>query len=181
MYKRIAIIFQTVIIFLLPINARTAAVWWGTDDMYVTARHYIETESELGAEMILPESPLETVGADVLYIVAHGWTDGNSGGISLFGDNGTEYRLPFPVLLNNAAKNGIRSIVIDSCYSGLAVDAARERKIRICVMAGCTGDELMPVSADGSLFSLSWMPGTVPENKYSVKGHTIHPQTYRLP
>ena len=75
MYKRIAIIFQTVIIFLLPINARTAAVWWGTDDMYVTARHYIETESELGAEMILPESPLETIGGGCP-VYRRTWLDG---------------------------------------------------------------------------------------------------------
>ena len=66
-------------------------------------------------------------------------------------------------------------MIIDSCYSGFAVDAAEDNGIDISVIAGCARDELMPVSSEGSLFSVMCSPGVFPEDGYSVDGHVIHP------
>ena len=67
-------------------------------------------------------------------------------------------------------------MIIDSCYSGFAVDAAEDNGIDISEIAGCARDELMPVSSEGSLFSVMWLPDVFPEDGYSVEGHVIHPK-----
>ena len=166
---------QILIICVPSVFARTAAVWYASDEMYMTAKHYIETEREAGSTICLPNSPLETGKVDVLYVIGHGWREGPSGGVTVY-VNGIERRLPFKVLLNTAQRVGTGCVIVDSCYSGLAVDAAANNGIDISVIAGCARDELMPVSSKGSLFSVMWSPGKVLEDEYSVEGHVIHPK-----
>lgn len=137
--------------------------------------HYIEAERAAGSTICLPDSPLETGKVDVLYVIGHGWREDSSGGVSVYVD-GIERRLPFKVLLNTAKRAGTDCVIVDSCYSGLAVDAAEDNGIDISVIAGCSGDELMPVSSKGSLFSVMWSPGGALKDEYSVKGHVIHPK-----
>ena len=67
-------------------------------------------------------------------------------------------------------------MIIDSCYSGFAVDAAEDNGIDISEIAGCARDELMPVSSEGSLFSVMWSPDVFSEDEYSVEGLVIHPK-----
>ena len=143
--------------------------------MYMTAGHYIEAERAAGSTICLPGSPLEPGKVDVLYVIGHGWREGSSGGVTVYMD-GIERRLPFKVLLNTAKRAGIGCVIVDSCYAGLAIDAAENNGIGISVIAGCAKDELMPVSSEGSLFSVMWSPGEALEDEYSVEGHVIHPK-----
>lgn len=141
--------------------------------------HYIEAESAAGSTICLPVSPLKTGKVDVLYVIGHGWREGSSGGVTVYVD-GIERRLPFKVLLNTAQRAGTECVIVDSCYSGLAVDAAEDNGIGISVIAGCARDELMPVSSEGSLFSVMWSPGEALEDEYSIERHVIHPKIKRL-
>lgn len=175
MYRYLVIILQILIVCVSSVFARTAAVWYASDEMYMTARHYIEAERAAGSTICLPDSPLETGKVDVLYVIGHGWQEGASGGVTVYVD-GIERRLPFKVLLNTAKRVGTGCVIVDSCYSGLAVDAAINNGIDISVITGCSRDELMPVSSEGSLFSVMWSPGEALEDEYSVEGHVIHPK-----
>ena len=175
MYRYFIIILQILIVCVPSVFARTAAVWYASDEMYVTANHYIEAERAAGSTICLPTSPLETGKVDVLYVIGHGWREGSSGGVTVYVD-GIERRLPFKVLLNTAKRAGTGCVIVDSCYAGLTIDAAENNGIGISVIAGCAKDELMPVSSEGSLFSVMWSPGEALEDEYSVEGHVIHPQ-----
>lgn len=175
MYRYLIITLQILIICVPSVFARTAAVWYASDEMYVTAMHYIEAERAAGSTICLSDSPLETGKVDVLYVIGHGWREGSSGGVMVYVD-GIERRLPFKVLLNTAKRVGTGCVIVDSCYSGFAVDAAANNGIGISVIAGCARNELMPVSSEGSLFSVMWSPGEALENEYSVEGHVIHPK-----
>ena len=175
MYRYFVIILQILIICVPSVFARTAAVWYASDEMYMTAMHYIEAERAAGSTICLPDSPLKTGRVDVLDVIGHGWREASPGGVSVYVD-GIERRFPFKVLLNTAKRVGTGCVIVDSCYSGLAVDAAINNGIDISVIAGCARDELMPVSSEGSLFSVMWSPGEALKDEYSVKGHVIHPK-----
>ena len=60
MYRYFIIILQILITCVSSVFARTAAVWYASDEIYVTAMHYIEAEREAGSTICLPNSPLET-------------------------------------------------------------------------------------------------------------------------
>ena len=154
---------QILIICVPSVFARTAAVWYASDEMYMTARHYIEAERAAGSTICLPDFPLETGKVDVLYVIGHGWREGSSGGVTVYVD-GIERRLPFKVLLNTAKRAGTGCVIVDSCYSGLVVDAAEDNGIDISVIVGYARDELMPVSSEGYLFSVMWSPDVFPED-----------------
>ena len=57
---------QILITCVSSVFARTAAVWYASDEMYVTAMHYIEAERAAGSTICLTDSPLETGKVDVL-------------------------------------------------------------------------------------------------------------------
>ena len=102
-YRYIIIILQLLIICVPSVFARTVAVWYASDEMYVTAIHYIEAELEAGSTICLTDSPLETGKVDVLYVIGHGWRESSSGGVTVYVD-GIERRLPFKVLLSTAIR-----------------------------------------------------------------------------
>ena len=86
MYRYFIIILQILITCVSSVFARTAAVWYASDEIYATAMHYIEAEREAGSTICLPNSPLETGKVDVLYVIGHGWREGSSGGVTVCGD-----------------------------------------------------------------------------------------------
>ena len=84
-------------------------------------------------------------------------------------------KMPFGVLLALAERAGVRSMVVDTCHAGLAVNDAADRRSPVAVTAGCSPDEVMPVFDGRSLFSLCWACGeTVPDTAERF-GYTVHP------
>ena len=85
--------------------------------------------------------------------------------------------MPFSVLLALAERNGIRSLVVDTCYADLAVTATVDRRSPVAVTAGCSSDEVMPVFDGRSLFSLCWacrvsVPDTA--ERYGYEVHSVY-------
>ena len=81
----------------------------------------------------------------------------------------------FSVLLALAERAGVRSMVVDTCHAGFAVNAAADRRSPVAVTAGCSPDEVMPVFDGRSLFSLCWAYGESVPNVAERYGYTVHP------
>lgn len=81
----------------------------------------------------------------------------------------------FSVLLALAERAGVRSMVVDTCHVGFAVNAAADRRSTVAVTAGCSPDEVMPVFDGRSLFSLCWAYGESVPNVAERYGYTVHP------
>ena len=118
-----------------------------------------------------------------IYIVDHGWKDTSDGFGSIYvlmvlvkyhKDSGT-VKMPFSVLLALAERAGVRSLVVDTCHTGFAVNAAADRRSTVAVTAGCSPDEVMPVFDGRSLFSLCWSCNEPVPDTAERYGYVVHP------
>ena len=170
-------------ILLSPLHSRSVGVWCGDSLLEPTAAFYEEQEVASGNVVTRMSDIKDMAHMDTVYIVAHGWqnTFNDTGGIYVFDDAGAvkqgsgKSKVPFSVLLALAERAGVRSLVVDTCHAGFAVNAAADRRSPVAVTAGCSSDEVMPVFDGRSLFSLCWSYGDAIPNVVERYGYEVHP------
>ena len=181
---KLTILLTLLVLLVSPLHSRSVGVWCGDSLLEPTAAFYEEQEELSGSAVTRMADIKDMAHMDTVYIVSHGWknTSNDTGGIYVFDgvgedpqDSGTTVKMPFSVLLALAERAGVRSLVVDTCHAGFAVDAATDRRSSVAVIAGCSPDEVMPVFDGRSLFSLCWAYGdTVPDTAERY-GYVVHP------
>lgn len=180
---KLTILLALIVLLVSPLHSRSVGVWCGDSLLEPTAAFYEEQE-ELSGSVVTRMSDIKDIAhMDTVYIVAHGWqnTSNDTGGIYVFDDAGEtpkdsgKVMVPFSVILALAERAGVRSLVVDTCHAGFAVEAAADRRSPVAVTAGCSPDEVMPVFDGRSLFSLSWSCGKPVSNTAERYGYTVHP------
>ena len=180
---KLTILLVLIVLLVSPLHSRSVGVWCGDSLLEPTAAFYEEQE-ELSGSVVTRMSDIKDIAhMDTVYIVAHGWqnTSNDTGGIYVFDDAGEtpkdsgKVMVPFSVILALAERAGVRSLVVDTCHAGFAVEAAADRRSPVAVTAGCSPDEVMPVFDGRSLFSLCWSCGKPVPNTAERYGYTVHP------
>lgn len=184
---RLTVFLALIVLLISPLHSRSVGVWCGDSLLEPTAAFYEEQEELSGSAVTRLSDIRDMERFDTLYIVAHGWqnTSNDTGGIYVFDgaeevkqDSGkikVRVKMPFGVLLALAERAGVRSLVVDTCHAGFAVDVAEDRRSPVAVIAGCSSDEVMPVFDGRSLFSLCWACGKSVPDTAERYGYTVHP------
>ena len=180
---KLTILLTLFVLLVSPLHSRSVGVWCGDSLLEPTAAFYEEQET-LSGNVVTRMSDIKNMEhMDTVYIVTHGWenTSNDTGGIYVFDDAGAvkqgsgKSKVPFSVLLALAERAGVRSLVVDTCHAGFAVNAAADRRSPVAVIAGCSLDEVMPVFDGRSLFSLCWACGNPVPDTAERYGYTVHP------
>lgn len=183
---RLTVFLALVVLLLSPLHSRSVGVWCGDSLLEPTAAFYEEQEELSGSAVTRLSDIKDMERMDTVYVVAHGWQNASNdtGGIYVFDGAGEvkqdsgkirKIKMPFGVLLALAERAGVRSLVVDTCHAGFAVDAATDRRSSVSVIAGCSSDEVMPVFDGRSLFSLCWACGKPVPNTAERFGYLVHP------
>ena len=118
-----------------------------------------------------------------IYIVDHGWKDTSDvfGSIYVlmvlvkYHKVQGQSRCRSACCWHGAERAGVRSLVVDTCHAGFAVDVAADKRSSVVVIAGCSPDEVMPVFDGRSLFSLCWACGESVPDTAERYGYLVHP------
>ena len=180
---KLTILLALIVLLISPLHSRSVGVWCGDSLLEPTAAFYEEQEALSGSVVTRMADIKDMAHMDTVYIVTHGWqnTSNDTGGIYVFDGAGEDpqdsgkVKMPFSVLLALAERAGVRSLVVDTCHAGFAVNVAADRRSPVAVTAGCSPDEVMPVFDGRSLFSLSWSCGKPVPNTAERYGYTVHP------
>ena len=180
---KLTILLALIVLLVSPLHSRSVGVWCGDSLLEPTAAFYEKQEALSGSVVTRMADIKDMAHMDTVYIVTHGWqnTSNDTGGIYVFDDAGETpkdsgtVKMPFSVLLALAERAGVRSLVVDTCHAGFAVNVATDRRSPVAVIAGCSSDEVMPVFDGRSLFSLCWACGNPVPDTAARDGYTVHP------
>lgn len=180
---KLTILLTLIVLLVSPLHSRSVGVWCGDSLLEPTAAFYAEQEELSGSTVTRLSDIRDMERFDAVYIVGHGWknTSNDTGGIYVFDGAGEvskdsgKVKMPFSVLLTLTERAGVRSLVVDTCHAGFAVNVATDRRSPVAVIAGCSSDEVMPVFDGHSLFSLCWSCGDDVPNVVEWYGYLVHP------